>query len=297
MTATIIVPTIALSFINHQEPRFLIPLTLPIIMLHTPILTVGFHAKNPFKSDNAVTKFIFDKYFTPKRSKDSNSLMKIWFTLNMLLTFFFGFVHQGGVYQLSEYFAKNIETKGENVQIHLVTSHIYDLPQSFLFLPNINKMYTNYETGQRFKKHKMFYLYEYGSIDMDKLHRKLKLIIDICQLRKVDKNQPYRLYLAIPSSLSEELNLAFYRSNSTVMQHRLYRVFYPHLSTEAMPRFSMQHPCEVNNDVSEIDETCGIYEDVHHWDLTMSAAIRQFSSIIHQFGLNLYRIEIKRKVV
>lgn len=243
-----------------------------------------------------VTRFIFDKCLKSKNNKGSAYLFNMWFTINMILTFFFGFIHQGGVYQLTDYFAHSLEIRGQNVQVHLVTSHIYSLPQSFLLLESSQKLRTNPENGQRFRKSKMFHLHEYGSMDMDQLHKKLKLLIDVCQMRKVEKKQPYHLYLAIPSSLSEDLNLAFYKSNSTVMQHKLVKVFYPHLSVEAIPRLSTQHPCEVNTDVFEIDETCGLYDDLNTMNLSVSSIIRQFSSIIHQFGLILYKIEINRKI-
>jgi len=44
MSGAIFVPLFFLSLINHQEPRFLLPVTFPLILLHAPKLITGFSA-------------------------------------------------------------------------------------------------------------------------------------------------------------------------------------------------------------------------------------------------------------
>lgn len=289
MNASIFVPVGLLSLINHQEPRFLIPILLPVILLHAPKLENGFCTRNPFRKDCFINNFIYKNFLNSKSS--AKYILKIWYTLNIALVLFYGFLHQGGVYKLSEHFSGLMLTRGNNVNVHLVTSHIYNMPQSFLLQPNSNTLHTNRENGQKYRKNKQFHLYEYGSLEMDLLYKKLNLIINVAENKIQSKNQRYQLYLAIPSSLSEDLNLAFIQSNSTSIRHTQIKVFYPHLSTEALPKLFIQHPCEINTDIDELYETCSIYNENDVNRYSVSSIIREFSSVIHQFGLSLYRID------
>lgn len=299
MTASIVFPVLCLSFINHQEPRFLIPVILPIVLLHATKLQFGFCPSNPFQSDNVLTKFVYKTFLTGKSAK---TYLKLWYVFNLFLTIFFGFCHQGGVLQLGKYFNKQVlPITSQNVHVHLVTSHLYNLPMSLLFMPNAMRLYTNPETGQKYRKEKNFFLHEYGGLNMTELHKKLKLILDINEFRLKNKNKSkakkYRIFLALPASLSDELNLAFYNSNSTIMQYRQVRVFYPHLSTEAMPDFSVKHPCEVNTDFFEIDTTCDAAKLSRNEPLSVATILHGISSMVHQFGLVLYKVEINAAVL
>lgn len=290
MNASIFCPVGILSLINHQEPRFLIPILLPVILLHAPKLEQGFCTRNPFKKDCFLNNFIYKNILNSKSS--AKYILKIWYTLNIFLVLFYGFLHQGGVFKLSEHFSGLMLTRGNNAHVHLVTSHIYSMPQSFLLQPNSDTLHTNRDNGQKYRKNKQFHLYEYGSLQMDLLYKKLNLILNVAENKIQKKNQKYQLFLAIPSSLSEDLNLAFIQSNSTSIRHTQIKVFYPHLSTEALPKLFIQHPCEINTDINEIYETCSIYNENDVNRYSVSAIIREFSSVIHQFGLSLYRIDL-----
>lgn len=289
MYASIFVPVGFLSIFNHQEPRFLLPILLPVILLHAPKLEEGFCTRNPFRKDTFLNNFIYKNILSSKSS--AKYILKIWYTINIVLVLFYGFLHQGGVYQLSEHFSGLMLTRGNNVQVHLVTSHIYNMPQSFLLQPNSNTLHINRDNGQKFRKNKQFHLYEYGSLEMDLLYKKLNLILNVAENKKQNKNQRYQLYLAIPSSLSDDLNLAFIQSNSTSIRHTQIKVFYPHVSTEALPKLFIQHSCEINTDINEIYETCSIYNENDGNRYSVSAVIREFFSVVHQFGLSLYRID------
>lgn len=341
MVSTIVTPLIALSFINHQEPRFILPLTLPIILLHAPKLQNGFATTNPFSSVPVHHKFnrylhLLYRHVLSAKASAGGALLKYWYIINIAMTLFFGFIHQGGTVQLANHLAGSLSSiQNRNVHTHLVTSHIYNIPMSLLFLPSTNTVLLNAETGQKYRRNKRFFLYEYGSMDMDQLYRKLKLILDMCEMKAAEK-QRYQLYLAIPSSLSEELSLAFWRSNSTLVKHERVKVFYPHLSTEAMPKFFISHLTEIkmnlfagaaaggggeqcnsneDNIVGATPSKCSLYDEISRdvevgdadedFDdnlqrqrqqqmISLSMVLKQFSSIIHQFGLALYRIDIGR---
>uniref|UniRef100_A0A182TH70 Mannosyltransferase n=1 Tax=Anopheles melas TaxID=34690 RepID=A0A182TH70_9DIPT len=294
MLSAIFFPIISLSLINHQEARFLIPITVPLVLLHAPKLQVGLSSSYPFKVPSRFKDFLYHSLLCPAVSP--KYLLKIWYTANVILTLFYGFLHQGGVYQLAEYFSRQVDVRSSNVHIHLVTSHIYSVPQCFVGLPSTETLLVNPDNGQKYRRTKQFFLYEYGSLELEQLYRKLKLLVDVCEMRSISANQRYRLYLAIPSSLSERLNDIFQnRSTAALIKHSQVRVFYPHLSIEAMPQVFGQHPCGINTDVDELDDTCPIYalEDEQN-PFSVGRLLKQFSSVAHQFGLILYRIEVRR---
>lgn len=300
MTSTIFVPLIILSAINHQEPRFLLPITLPIILLHAPKLTNGFTSTNPFLATNRFTQILY-KYFLCTNAS-AEYMLKCWYIVNIFLTIFFGFIHQAGVLQLTKHLSSEMAYGTTNVYTHLVTSHVYNIPTSLFFLPSSETLIINPNTGQKYRRKRRLYMYEYGEMNLDQLYKQLKLLLDVNEVNSYGKTYRYQLLLAIPSSLSEELSYAFWRSNSTLMRHKRIRVFYPHLSTEAMPKLINQHPTTIKTDVFDIDRKCGLYELTPEQmagneiltTYSISRIVKQFSSIIHQFGLALYRIEVGR---
>lgn len=290
MISAIVTPVIALSFINHQEARFLIPLTLPIILLHAPKLRTGFINVNPFK----IRYWLYDYFYKYVLAAEVSSkyLLKIWYILNLLLTIFFGFVHQGGVYHLADHFSMAMVTKSSEANLHLITSHIYDVPNYLLYLPSTSRLYVNPETGHKYRKSKQFFLYEYGSMDLKKVYTKMKLLLDVNEMKKVNSSKyKYKIYFAIPTSRIEEWNHVFYNaSSSSLIKQTKVKIFYPHLSTEALPDLYSHHPHEFDesgepNDLKNDENDESLY--------TIDGALKQFSSIVHQFGLILYKIEVK----
>ncbi|XP_035793410.1 GPI mannosyltransferase 4-like [Anopheles albimanus] len=293
MLSAIFFPVICLSLINHQEARFLIPITVPLVLLHAPKLQAGLTSSYPFKVPSRLKDFLYHNVLGP--SVSPKYLLKLWYTANVVLTLFYGFLHQGGVYQMADYFSRQVDIRSADVHLHLVTSHIYSMPQCFLGLPSTETLLISPDSGQKYRRKKQFFLYEYGSLELEQLYRKLKLLVDVCEMRSISSGQRYRLYLAIPSSLSEQLNDIFQNRTSALIKHSQVRAFYPHLSTEAMPKVFGQHPCGINTDVDELDDTCPIYaRDDEQNPYGVARMLKQFSSVVHQFGLILYRIEVRR---
>lgn len=292
MTASIFVPLGLLSLINHQEPRFLLPLTLPIIFLHGIKLQTGIRGPELVKC-NKIVDYICSKLSF--KSVAGTTVLRYWYIINLIFTFFYGFIHQGGVFQVAREMSNSVLVQDSATHVHLVTSHIYNVPLSFFFIPSTKTVHINKETGQKYHRNKRFFLYEYGGMNVDELYRKLKIILDYNEMKLTTKGQKYQLYLTIPTSLTEDLSLAFWRSNSTVMKHERVKVFYPHLSTEALPKFSIKHPTEIKTDVFDLDQKCSLYEQETKDESLVFMVFKQFSSIVHQFGLALYRIDVGRK--
>lgn len=299
MNAAIFVPVGFLSLINHQEPRFIIPIILPIILLHSPKFITGFVTSNPFGT-NRIGQFIYNHFLCTKQSADR--ILKCWYAINIALTLFYGFIHQGGVIQLSQYLSENAvnyrtnHRSDLNSNVYLVTSHLYNIPTSLLFIPSSKTLLTNPDNGQKYTRKKQFFLYEYGSLPLNELQHKLKIILDVNEMRLQQDKRNYKLYLAIPSSLTEELSIALFNSNHTMIKYQRIKMFYPHLSTEALPNLFLKHFTEIRTDVFNLDRTCSYFENRKQIEpYSIEAALRQLSSFVHQFGLVLYRVEVRRK--
>lgn len=288
MTSAIFVPVILLSLFNHQEPRFLIPVTVPLVMLHAPKLITGVNVTNFLKE----SQWSFAKHIS--KYVDITIILKVWYAVNIIFTVFFGFVHQAGVIQLADYFSKHHTLQPTATHIHLITSHIFNIPESLLILPHSSVYYTNHQSGQKYKIARRFFVHEYGSLQLDEMFKKLKRLTDVGEVRARTKKRDYEIFVAIPTSKAFELNQIFYEHRES-FNFKEERVFFPHLSTEAFPNFHhIMHPCEISaSDANELDGTCEIETD-EEWFSTASFS-RKFTSMAQQFGLVVFKVEVKRR--
>ncbi|ALC41889.1 CG3419 [Drosophila busckii] len=295
MSGAIFVPLFFLSLINHQEPRFLLPLTFPLLLLHAPKLITGFSASYPFQTQHPLLRWLYKRLLCSKAS--APHLLRIWYVCNVLLTLFFGFIHQAGVFPLAQRMEHMVATKPAATNVHLLTSHIYSLPLHLVNVPSSRVQHFNPHTLQRYRRQRDFFVYEYGGLALDTLMHKVKLISASCELkRNAAQHLRYKLYLAIPATLSSELYEALDRSNASSYLHfELLSVFYPHLSTEAFPRLQGRHPCDVDAPHWTHDDLRGTCAVEQAPTLSFSYVSRQFSSFMHQFGLALYEIDVHRK--
>lgn len=158
MTTSFIIPIMLLSIFPHQEPRFIIPTLLPLTFLYAPNInqTSGVDTITRIAGNNENT-------FTTEKNK-LNKLQILWFICNIVLTFFYGFAHQGGVLPLSSHIANELKAKPDLTHIHLFTSHTYSIPTALLHLRNTRKTYVS-SGNHKYKLIKDFYLYEQGSKD------------------------------------------------------------------------------------------------------------------------------------
>ena len=295
MTSAIFVPVLLLSVFNHQEPRFLIPVTLPLIMLHAPKLITGVNITNFLKESQwSIVKNVSSRV---NITISGRFIIKVWYSLNLIFTLFFGFLHQGGVIQLADYFSKHHQMLPTSTQIHLVTSHVYRIPESLLILPHSSMLYTNPQSGQKYKIARRLFIHELGlgGKNFDEVFKKMKLLMDISEIRLRSKKINYELFVAVPTSKAFELNQIFHEHRA-IFTYQEERVFYPHLSTEALPNFHhIIHPCESNpTGLNDPDETCQIEADDVDF-LSMKSFSRKITSFAQQFGLVLYKVEVKRR--
>lgn len=295
MTSAVFVPVLLLSLFNHQEPRFLIPVTMPLVMLHAPKLILGVNLSSYLKESQWNVIKSLSSFFD--FSISGRLIFKAWCFGNFVFTLFFGFIHQAGVVQLADHFSKHQKLQAPTTQIHLITSHLYNIPESLLVLPHSSVFYTNPHSGYKFKIPRRFFIHEYGSMNLDEVFKKTKLLSDLAEVRKKTKETNYEIYVAIPTSKAFDLNRIF-NKHQAIFTFKEERVIYPHLSTEAFPNFHhLLHPCEIGeNDANDADETCEIESVADEELFSLASLTRKFTSIAQQFGLVVYKVEVKRKV-
>lgn len=295
MVSSIFVPVLLLSFFNHQEPRFLVPITVPLILLHAPKLITGVNVTSFLKESQWSVAKAFSSYINFNIS--GRTVMKVWCLVNIFFTIFFGFIHQAGVLQLADHFSKYHQTLPTQTQIHLITSHVYNIPETLLIIPHSGVLYTNPQSGQKYKIARRFFIHEYGGMDLDDMFRKVKRLTDVCELRERTKKINYEIFIAMPTSRAFELNQIFHKHRN-IFTFKEERIFYPHLSTEAFPNFHhLIHPCEIiESDANGTDESCEIETNDEDF-FSLASLSRKFTTVSQQFALVVYKIEVKRKKV
>lgn len=221
MTLSAVVPVLILSLFPHQEARFLIPLLLPLVYLHGMTVLP--------EADQSLTKAPRNKVHDEKKlNQPSYTILKVWLFINTLLIIFYGFLHQGGVFQATSYFHRKLQVNPLNVNYHIVTSYMYSLPESFFMQPSRDKVLS--KGNKHYSVNQKVYLYEEGSNSVIVVIEKMADI-----LKKVDvdsSNNKNQVYLLIPSSLSEEFE---YLAKKYNLSFELENNVFPHLSLEAFP--------------------------------------------------------------
>ncbi|CAH0405172.1 unnamed protein product [Chilo suppressalis] len=215
MMFSLITPIALLSMFPHQEARFIIPVLVPLVYLFGNHLHVN-------ESDG------------PYRSKLKNLLRYSWYTLNILLTIFFGFVHQGGIYPFTDNLHREIKAT-YGVHTHVITTHSYSIPTFLLQLESTTKVWKDKRTGHKYRLAPSTFLYKYGSMPMDDLFMKIDEVLTEAEMMLHKYKKQYRFYVASPCSLERQiLDTAKNYYYIELMEDFLY---YPHFCTEALPSF------------------------------------------------------------
>lgn len=234
MITSMTIPAALLSIFPHQEPRFLIPITVPLVYLHADdILT---------ETDNTTIKItgssqINKKHKSTSSYKNQNYLMKFWLFINAVCVIFYGFIHQGGIYPMLSYLSQELQTYPLSSTFHIFTSHIYSIPESLLLQRRTDILHISNNT--KYMTHKRVFLHEEGSSDLELLLNKVVGLIETHKNKFLKSQLELKVYIILPSSLKYKLNFALGDENYKTLRVNLYKTFYPHLSTEALPNFSL----------------------------------------------------------
>ncbi|XP_012058639.1 PREDICTED: GPI mannosyltransferase 4 [Atta cephalotes] len=227
MTFTFIIPVALLSFFPHQEPRFIIPVLFPLVFLYAPELS-------QVPSLDIVQRYGNDKSSSRvKSAKHTSKKLMLWYISNLLLTFFYAFVHQGGILPLVSYVTTELKAKPYLTHVHLYTSYSYALPTALLQLRNTRRIYRS-SSNHKYKLMQDFHLYEQGSIPLSWVLDSIAKKIKDCEEKFAIKNIPYRLYYALPASAVNEFEKLL-SNNSHLFKFHVIKTFYPHISVEKLP--------------------------------------------------------------
>lgn len=226
MTTSFVIPIILLSIFPHQEPRFIIPTLLPLVFLYAPNIS----QISGVDTISRITKNMHQNAFVSKNKL--SKLQIFWFICNVLLTFFYGFAHQGGVLPLTSHIATELKAKPDLTHIHLFTSHTYSIPTALLHLRNTKKTYVS-SGNHKYKLVNDFHLYEQGSKSIINICNSIALKLHECDHNYVTKKVPYRLYYALPATDLEEF--MFIQNNTNLFNYHIVSKFYPHVTVEKLP--------------------------------------------------------------
>jgi GPI mannosyltransferase 4 len=255
---SLITPVALLSLFPHQEARFIIPVLLPLVYLFGNQLYVN-------ESDGV------------HQRKLKTFLRYSWYTLNIILTLFFGFVHQGGVYP----FARNLHNEikaSYGTHTHVITTHSYSIPTFILHLESTTKVWRDKKTGHKYRLAPTTFLYKYGSMPMEDLFTKIDEVLTDAEMLLHKYKKQYRFYVASPCSLERQIL-------DTASQYYYFELledssYYPHFCTEALPSFPS------SRDQSCIDNSKNESRSI---DLNM---FQRISCYLKKFCLKVYRVTL-----
>ncbi|KAI5748924.1 hypothetical protein M8J76_003345 [Diaphorina citri] len=227
MLLSLLCPLFILSLFPHQEPRFLLPITLPMVYLFSPHI---------YAATWGMQEQADGSYRLSERTKSGGvsvpgKLIRLWFLCNMSLTLLFGFLHQAGVYSMVKTMGGELLGKPHGTDVHLVTSYTYSMPLSLLAIPNYQTTLYMDKKGKKYRKTQDFFTYELGSATPRQICTKLSTILSQGEKKKTERKIRYKLFLALPGSHISNL----YHSSCAHLNHTVKHSIFPHITMEALP--------------------------------------------------------------
>lgn len=259
MLFSLVIPVVILSLFPHQEARFIIPILTPLVYLY------GNHF-HPIDCDS----------LTVKRLK--KTLLYIWYASNVILTIFFGFIHQGGLYP----FAKNLHREIKSMygtHFHVITTHSYSIPTYLLQLESTTKVYKDTKTGHNYRLTPTTFIHKYGSMSMKELFTKIDDTLTNAELLLHKRKRHYRFYIASPCSLERKMRQEASRYSYIEVTEEF--SYYPHFCSEALPEFPNVH-----------DQFCleRNYIQTNQSQAVNLTLLQRISCYLQRFCLRVYRI-------
>lgn len=202
MRVCVFVPLLIHSLIPHQEPRFIIPILLPLVFLYGDKL-----------------------YNTSMKAPFENKLFKIWIGFNLAMTCYYGFLQQGGVYHLSTNIYEKIESTPRYVEFHLVTSYMYSYPRILLNQPDTSQIYKSH--GVAYQRKPRVHYYEEQSKTIP------ELIEHVQEIFKSNYNSTFEIIVALPKLFAGEFE------HNIGLKYSFVTNIYPHFSAEAIGRVNL----------------------------------------------------------
>jgi len=186
----------------HQEPRFLIPLTVPVVLLGSTGLR--------------------------GRSGSWRPLLWLWYAFNILLTVIFGMVHQGGVMPAVRQLGTSLELKAGTTEATMVFSKTYSPPGFLLLRPESTALRRDFIHHNRARVRLL--LEDLQGRELYEVRDRLLSLA--ARAKSLEGTKGVEVFIALPSHLGPNLQRECFGVGLTVNRVSSH---FPHVSTEEMP--------------------------------------------------------------
>ncbi len=189
-----------LSMFPHQEPRFLIPLTVPVVLLSSHILRYRLWGFRP--------------------------LLGLWYTFNIAMVLFYGFIHQGGVTCVAGSLSGHLQNGPTEVTVVFARTY---MPPRYPLLQPAGEALPHLHWNPRARIH----LEDFAGKPMSEVKDRLVALASrSTYLSKVKRTQTL---VVLPRHLVRELAAESKES----LDFSAVTYCFPHLSTEHPPHFDL----------------------------------------------------------
>lgn len=264
MLFSLVIPVALLSLFPHQEARFIIPILVPLVYLYGNSL-------HPNETDG------------PYARRSKNMLRITWYILNVLLSEFYGYVHQGGIYPFTKTLHGEIKSN-YGVHTHVITTYSYSIPTYLLQLESTTKVWKDKKTGHKYRLAPTTFIHKYGSLPTKDLYVKIDEVLTNAEMLLHNYKRQYRFYIAAPCSVDKDIYLAGHKYNYFKLVEDY--SYYPHFCTEAIPKFPDR------NDQYCLDYNLLNKNESRAINLDM---FQRISCYLRRFCLRIYKVKLVGK--
>lgn len=239
-------PLLTLSLTPHQEPRFLLPLLVPLVILLGPFLL-------------------------RREGISAKAIRSFWYAGNAVCVLFFGFFHQGGIYETQHWFHRHLHyERARGTHTQLIYFHTYMPPMSLLALPHRPLIDAN---GTRYRKSKSIFYEDMAGAPLDELKQRCSRLVAEAQAKYKKNKLMTEIYVVYPATLSPSVDRMLMQLPLLRWKH-VYKS-YPHLSMEDPPNFG---------DLCSVDET-------RRDDVQCSRLVPWLKKKLGQMALVVYQLQ------
>lgn len=202
-------PLLTLSLTPHQEPRFLLPLLVPLVLLLGPFLL-------------------------RRQGLSAKILRSFWYAGNAVCVLFFGFFHQGGIYETQHWLHRHVHhERARGTHTHLLYFHTYMPPMSLLAVPH--RASVDFVNGTRYKRGRTVFFEDLAGAPFEELRQRCVRLVAEAQSKYQSKKLVTEMFVVFPATLSYNIDRLLMPLPTLRWKHA--HKSYPHLSMEDPPDF------------------------------------------------------------
>lgn len=243
------------SIFPHQEPRFLIPLTVPVVLMNAHKL-----------------RWKVGKSFKP--------LLTLWYAFNIGMAVFYGLVHQAGVTPAVKYIGQELQLAKATNEVNVIWSNTY-MPPTYELLRISEKSRRHKEdTGKSPEEFPSYFLRPHVRVNFHDLQGRdlrsdVRREIVALSTRAKLKKTTVENFIVLPSHMFDEVEEML----EGQVKFSPVAYFFPHVSIESPPDITD----EITDIVAQITDG-RVFHDY-------SGAMATMFHLIGHFGLTLYKFE------